>query len=328
MTSQIAVLEQKANSEEMLFEEAQDFEVLLNYLWESFGFDFRSYKRCSLMRQIRRRMRVVAIASYSDYIHYLKDHPEEFPALFESIPVNFTGFFRDSLVWEHIASEIIPQIIANKTSNELIKVWSAGCASGEEAYTLAILLVEALGVEQFKQRVRIYATDLDPEAIQQARQGSYSSNRVVGVPPAILARYFERINENYIFRQDLRRSIIFAQRNLLQDAPMSKVDLLLCRNTLMYFTLEGQIRALVRFYFGLRDSGFLVLGNTEMPTSCTNSTLFNLVHRQHRIFTKLPKAYTARLLIQAFQRPNKKSGDKPAAANPSHLPILNLRGEH
>jgi two-component system CheB/CheR fusion protein len=328
MTSQIAVLEQTANSEGMLVEEVQDFEVLLNYLWESFGFDFRSYKRCSLMRQVRRRMKVVAIARYRDYIHYLKEHPEEFPVLLEFILVNFTGFFRDPLVWEHIATEIIPRIIANKTSNELIKVWSAGCASGEEAYTLAILLAEALGVEQFKQRVRIYATDLDPEAIHQARQGTYSSNRVLGVPPAILARYFERIDENYIFRQDLRRSLIFAQLNLLQNAPMSKVDLLLCRNTLMYFTIEGQIRALVRFYFGLRDTGFLVLGNTEMPTSCTNSTLFNLVHQQHRIFTKIPKAYTPRLLIQAFQRLNKKSGDKPAAANPSHLPILNLRGEH
>ena len=187
-------------------------------------------------------------------------------------------------------------------SDELIKVWSAGCASGQEAYTLAILLVEALGIEQFKQRVRIYGTDVDLEAIHQARQGSYKSAQVVGIPPAILARYFERTAESYIFRKDLRHPIIFTQSNLLQNAPFSQVDLLVCRNTLVYFNTEGQIQALVRFHFGLKDSGFLVLGNTETPTTHTDSVLFTPVNRQHRIFAKLPKAYTPRLLITAFQQ--------------------------
>jgi two-component system CheB/CheR fusion protein len=302
MISEIAVLEQTANSAQMPFEEVQAFEALLNYLWESYGFDFGGYKRSSLMRRVGQRMEVVAIARYSDYIDYLKEHPEEFAALFESIPVNFTGFFRDPLVWDHIATKVIPRIIANKSSNELIKVWSAGCASGEETYTLAILLIEALGVEQFKQRVRIYGTDIDLEAIHQARQGSYSSAQVVGVPPAILARYFEQTNESYVFRKDLRRPLIFMQRNLLQNAPFSKVDLLVCRNTFIYFNIEGQIRALMRFHFGLRDSGFLVLGNTETPNLYTDSDLFTPVNWQHRIFAKVPKSYTPSLLIKAFKQ--------------------------
>jgi two-component system CheB/CheR fusion protein len=302
MISSNVVLDDTANSAPMPFEEAQVFEALLNYLWSSYGFDLTSYKRPSLMRRVRQQMKVVVIARYSDYIDYLKKHPEESTALFKSLPVNCTRFFRDPLVWNYIAGEIIPRIIANKSSDELIKVWSAGCASGEEAYTLAILLVEALGVEQFKQRVRIYGTDVALDAIHQARIGSYSSNQVVGVPTAILARYFERTDSSYIFRQDLRGSIIFTQRNLLQDAPFSQVDLLVCRNTLMYFNIEGQIRAEMRFHFGLKDSGFLVLGNAETLAPEIDSTLFTSVNRQHRIFAKIPKSHTPRLLIKAFQQ--------------------------
>ena len=290
------------NSVHRTYEDVQAFEVLLSYLGSSCGFDFTGYKRSSLMRQVQRRMQVVAHVCYRDYIDYLKEHPEELANLFQSLPINVTGFFRDLLVWDHIATAIIPHIIADKSPNKFIKIWSAGCASGEEAYTLAILLVEALGIEQFKQRVRIYGTDVDLEAIHQARQGSYSIAQVAGVPPAILARYFERTGESYIFCQDLRRPISFIQHNLLQDAPFSKVDLLLCRNTFIYFNIEGQIRALVRFHFGLKDSGFLVLGKTESPTHDTDSVLFTSVNRQHRIFGKLPKSYTPRLLIKAFQQ--------------------------
>lgn len=301
MASESAVLKRTANSALVPFEEAQAFEALLNYLWSSCGFDFKCYKRPILMRRVQRRMKLVAIARYSDYINYLKEHPEELAALFKFLPVNFTGFFRDPLVWNYIAGEIIPRIIANKSSGELIKVWSAGCASGEEAYTLALLLVEALGVEQFKQRVRIYGTDVAIEAIAQARQGCYSSNRATRVPPAILARYFERIDNSYIFRRDLRHRMIFAQHNLLQNAPLSQVDLLVCRNTLMYFNFEGQIRALVAFNFGLKDSGFLVVGNIETATLYTNIDLFTPVNWQHRIFAKVPQSYTPRLL-KAFQQ--------------------------
>ncbi|CAA9295675.1 Multidomain signal transduction protein including CheB-like methylesterase, CheR-like methyltransferase and BaeS-like histidine kinase [uncultured Leptolyngbya sp.] len=297
-----ALLELTASSEQILFEEAQEFEAFLNYLWESYSFDFTGYKRPSLMRRVQQRMEVIAIASYSDYINYLKKSPEEATLLFESLPVNCTAFFRDQQVWDEIATEIIPQIIANKSSDELIKVWSAGCATGEEAYTLAILLIEALGIEQFKQRVKIYATDASQEAIYQARQGSYSRNQVVGIPPGLLAKYFEQIDQRYSFRQDLRRRIIFAQSNLLQDAPISKVDLLVCRNTLIYFNLEGQLRALVRLHFGLRDSGFLVLGRSESPTATTGSALFSPVNQQQRIFTRVPKACTPKLFLKAFHQ--------------------------
>ena len=131
------------------------FEVLLDYLKLSHGFDFTGYKRSSLMRRVQHRMQQIHIKSLSDYISYLQAHPEEFIPLLNTILINVTDFFRDASAWEYVAEEIIPRIIAGKSESEPIRVWSAGCSTGEEAYTLAILLVEALGVEQFQKRVRI-----------------------------------------------------------------------------------------------------------------------------------------------------------------------------
>lgn len=279
------------------------FEALLDYLRVSHGFDFTGYKRSSLMRRVQHRMQMIQVESYSDYGDYLKEHPEEFIPLFNTIEINVTSFFRDAEAWDYVAESIIPRIIALKCESEPIRFWSAGCASGEETYTLAIVLAEALGVDQFRKRVKIYSTDVDKEALNQARLGSYDSSQVVGIPPTLLERYFERADERYIFRKDLRRSIIFSRHNLIQNAPMSKIDLLMCRNVLIYFNIESQIRTLVRFHFGLKDSGFLFLGKTEMmPTQITD--LFTPVNRQHRIFTKLPRTNVSlQVLIKALKRP-------------------------
>ena len=146
-----------------------DFEALLNYIRFSRGFDFTGYKRSSLMRRVQKRMQAVEIESYTDYMDYLEVHPQEFVHLFNTILINVTSFFRDSSAWDYLAKEIIPQILARKELDKPIRVWSAGCASGQEAYTLAILLAEALGVEKFRDSVKIYATDMDEEALNQAR---------------------------------------------------------------------------------------------------------------------------------------------------------------
>ncbi|MEW5859389.1 MAG: protein-glutamate O-methyltransferase CheR [Cyanobacteriota bacterium] len=297
-----AALNLTKNSNILPFEEGEAFEAFLEYFWETYGFNFTYYKRASLIRRVGQRMKLVAISNYKDYIKYLKAYPEESTALFEFVPVNYTHFFRDPETWGYIATEVIPHIIANKKSDELIKVWSAGCASGEETYTLAILLIEALGVEQFHQQVRIYGTDIDPEAIHLARQGKYSQNKIVGIPSAFRERYFEKINESYIFRRDLRHPIVFAQRSLLDNAPISQVDLLVCRNTLIYFNRTGQDRALYRLHFGLKDTGFLVLGNTEKPICINENNFFSVFSQTHRIYNKLPAAYTAHQLIDAFKQ--------------------------
>lgn len=276
------------------------FEALLDYLRQAHGFDFTSYKRSSLMRRMQRRMQVLDISSYSDYGDYLKKNSEEFTPLFSTIENNFTDFFRDALAWKHLATEILPRIIGGKPESEPIRVWSAGCASGEETYSLAIILDQALGREQFRARVRIYGTDVDADALNQARQANYRASQVVGIPSELLNQYFEPTEDNYIFCKDLRRSIIFAHHNLVGNAPMSQIDLLVCRNVLIYFNIESQTRIMIRFHFGLKDSGFLFLGNAEMiPTDITS--IFTSVNLQHRTFTKLPRVnLDRRLLIKAL----------------------------
>ncbi|HCF28340.1 MAG TPA: chemotaxis protein CheR [Cyanobacteria bacterium UBA11049] len=264
-----------------------EFENLLTYLKRNRGFDFTGYKRSSLVRRVQKRMQSLNIASFSEYMDYLAVNPNEFVSLFNTILINVTSFFRDRCTWEYIASEIIPQIVVRKGLNDQIRVWSAGCASGQEAYTLAIVLAEALGLEQFKSRVKIYATDIDEEALNQARYANYCIREVASVPEELLEKYFEHSNNVYTFHKDLRRAVIFGRHDLLKDAPISRVDLIVCRNSIMYFNAEAQSKIIARFHFALNDGGFLFLGKAEMLL--THSNIFHPVDLKQRIFTKVGK---------------------------------------
>jgi two-component system CheB/CheR fusion protein len=265
-----------------------DVEVLLDYLRRNRGFDFTGYKRNSLTRRIDKRMQAVGIPSYLDYEDYLEVVPEEFTHLFNTILINVTGFFRDPPAWEFLADEILPDILAARQSDEPLRIWSAGCASGQEAYTLAMLCAEVLGVDGFRERVKIYATDVDEEALNQARSARYSAKEVEGVPADLLQRYFERNGQgHFVFSKDLRRSVIFGRHDLIQDAPISRIDLLVCRNTLMYFNSEIQTHILGRFAFALREGGYLFLGRAEMLLA--HSSLFSAVDPSRRVFRQVPQ---------------------------------------
>ncbi len=273
-------------------------EALLDYLKRSRGFDFTVYKRTSLSRRIQKRMQLVGLDDYELYLDYLQVHPDEFPILFNTILINVTSFFRDSGSWEYLASDIIPRIIAEKGPDDPIRVWSAGCASGEEAYSVAILFADALGTEAFRERVKVYATDADDEALAFARQASYGQKQVASVPPEMLEKYFEQAGHRHVFHRDLRKSVIFGRHDLIQDAPISRIDLLICRNTLMYFNSEAQARILDRFHFALNEHGYLMLGKAEMLF--THSTLFTPVDLKRRIFAKQNKVNPRdRLLLVA-----------------------------
>lgn len=261
-----------------------DFEALLSYINRVRGFDFTGYKRSSLMRRVNKRLEAVGVSSYSEYIDRLEVDPQEFIHLFNTILINVTSFFRDPWAWEYLTTEVVPQIVANKEPQQLIRVWSAACASGQEAYTLAIVLAQALGVDQFKQRVKIYATDLDEEALSQARYATYSAREMIGLPVELRDLYFEYSNNQYTFRHDLRRSVIFGHHNLLVDAPISRIDLLVCRNTLMYFNAEAQAKILMRFHFALNQGGFLFLGKAETLFKYSDS--FTPVDLKRRIYIK------------------------------------------
>ncbi len=265
------------------------FEAVLEHLKSSRGFDFTGYKRSSLVRRVDRRMTQVGIASYTDYLDHLELHGAEFTALFNTILINVTGFFRDPEAWDHLRRDVLPALLAAKRPSQPLRVWSAGCASGEEAYTLAMVLAELLGPAEFRDRVKIYATDVDEEALAHARHGSYTEREVRGVAPELLDRYFDLVAGRYVFRKDLRRSLIFGRNDLVQDAPIPRVDVLVCRNTLMYFTAETQARILARFHFALAPAGILLLGKAEMLLSY--GALFTPVDLRRRVFQKAPRPH-------------------------------------
>jgi len=265
-------------------EVAEELEALLSYLKQSRGFDFTAYKRATLMRRVLVRMQTVGMGSFADYLDYLQVDSNEFTRLFNTILINVTSFFRDPQAWEFVASDVIPRLLGGTGARDPIRVWSAGCASGEEAYTIAMLLAEALGREQFRERVKIYGTDVDEEALSEARQAVYDSRRVEGVPPDLLQKYFDRQGERFVFDKELRHSVIFGRHDLNQDAPISRVNLLTCRNCLMYFNAEAQARILARFQFALIDGGILFLGKSE--TLLTHSVNFGAVDVKRRLFIK------------------------------------------
>jgi two-component system CheB/CheR fusion protein len=265
----------------------KDFEALLDYLKRTRGFDFTAYKRPSLMRRVTKRMQMIKIDSFSDYMDYLEVHPEEFAQLFDTILINVTSFFRDQPAWDFLAQQILPKILDARRSNEPLRIWSAGCASGEEAYSIAILLAETLGAEAFCDRVKIYGTDVDEETLNHARHASYSEKDLDPVSQELREKYFEHGSNRLVFRNDLRRPVIFGRHDLVQDAPISRLDLLICRNTLMYFNAEIQGRILARFHFALNDPSYLFLGRAEMLLTHTN--IFTPVEPKYRIFSKVPK---------------------------------------
>ncbi|MDQ2628189.1 MAG: PAS domain S-box protein [Actinomycetota bacterium] len=260
------------------------FEALLRYLRDSRGFDFTGYKRASLMRRVNHRMSQVGSESYEQYLDVLQASSDEFSALFNTILINVTAFFRDPDAWQYIDTDVIPRILAERGPDDPIRVWSAGCASGQEAYTLAILLAEALGPDGFRQRVKIYATDVDEDALTEARTASYDAKAVESVPQQYLDRYFEAVNGRYAFHKDLRRGVIFGRNDLVKDAPISRVDLLVCRNTLMYMNAETQRNVLGRLHFALSAQGTLFLGHAEMLLS--HSDRFTPLSLRHRVFRK------------------------------------------
>lgn len=294
-------------------EDMREFEGLLDYLKRTRGFDFTGYKRSSLIRRVRKRMQMISVDQFTDYIDRLEVNPDEFKQLFNTILINVTDFFRDTDAWDYLAQETVPRIVSAHPDGP-IRIWDAGCSSGEEACTIAILLAEAMQADAFRERVKIYATDADEEALKHAREATYTSKAVQNIPPALLEKYFERSsNGHYIFQKDLRRAIIYGRHDLVQDAPISRVDLIVCRNTLMYFNTQAQARILNNFHFGLHPDGFLFLGKSEMLL--THGNLFQPGELKQRIFTKVVQnAGRERLANFAPQ-----SGNETVSALPNHL---------
>jgi len=279
----------------------EDFETLLAYIKRDRGFDFGGYKRPSLMRRVRRRMESLHVDTFGEYLDFLQAHDNEFNELFNTILINVTAFFRDSDSWDYIRDEVVPKIVDRKERGSQIRVRSTGCASGEEAYTIEMVFGEVLGERGLSERVKIYATDIDKDALAQGRHGVYALKDVEPVPEPLREKYFEQQDGRFTFRRDIRRSVIFGRHNLIEDPPISHIDFLVARNTLMYLSPQKQAAILAKFHFALGEGGFLFLGKSELML--TRSNLFVPLDLKRRVFAPVPQPEPVLLLQRAAGSP-------------------------
>jgi two-component system CheB/CheR fusion protein len=239
-------------------------EIILERIREARSFDFRNYKRATLMRRIERRMSDRGVKTHADYLALLDREPDEFDALISSMLIKVTAFFRDQEIWDELSNKIVPAILSNKRPSEEVRIWCAGCSTGEEAFSIAMVMAEALEGAFSTYDIKVFGTDADEAAIGVARRGVYAADRVEGVPPQILARYFNRTQAGFAVKQEIRRAVVFGVNNLVKDAPISRLDLLICRNVFIYLDATLQKRVLTRFHYALLPHGVLVLGRAEL----------------------------------------------------------------
>lgn len=238
--------------------------AFLNQLRGRTGIDFRQYKTPTIVRRLSRLMATAGCDSLKDYLRHLTAHPEAYQRLTSTFLIKVTEFFRDPALFAYLREQILPGIIEHARRNGAeLRLWSAGCATGEEAYSLAIALAELLGDEIETMPIRIFATDLDADAIAFARRGIYPASALKEISPELLAKYFTRVDDAFAIKKRIRNLTVFGEYDLGQRAPFPRIDLVLCRNVLIYFTKELQQRTLQLFAFSLRPDGYLVLGKSE-----------------------------------------------------------------
>lgn len=249
------------------------------------GHDFRHYKRATVLRRIERRMQVTARADLSAYYEYLCNTPQETKALLDDMLIGVTNFFRDRESFESLERDVIPQLFshsANEASNSEVRVWSAGTSTGEEAYSLAMALNDYKAGTGADRKVQIFASDIDDRAITTGRAGLYPEAIITDVSPTRLRQYFVKEDNRYRVRKELRENVLFAKHSLLSDPPFSQMNLIVCRNLLIYLDREVQREILQMFHFALSPGGYLFLGNSESADMCHE--LFNPVDKKNRIF--------------------------------------------
>ncbi|GAX42480.1 signal transduction histidine hinase [Tolypothrix sp. NIES-4075] len=255
--------------------------------------DFTYYKHTTLKRRIFRRMVLYQIERLEDYLIYLQNHPAEVQALYEDVLINVTSFMRDPEAFEALKSKVFPIITKDKSPGIPLRIWVAGCATGEEAYSIAICLLEFLETQLIKPPIQIYATDISESAIERARLGIYKASQMQDVSPERLRRFFIQLDDGYQISKSVRELCVFAKQNLGADPPFSKLDLISCRNVMIYFSAQLQKKILPIFHYGLKSTGFLMLGTSE--TVGESLDLFSLVDKKYKIYAR--KLTQARLPI-------------------------------
>ena len=248
------------------------------------GVDFTGYKSGTFKRRLYRRMMLQRLESLERYLHYLENNPDEVQRLYQDILIHVTRFFRSPLAFDALREHVFPELLASRSAERPLRIWVPGCASGEEAYSIAIAVLEFLGDRAADVPVQIFGTDIADRAIDHARTGVYGEDIAADVSPERLQRFFTRHEYGYRVSQPVRELCVFSRQDLTRDPPFSQIDLVACRNVLIYMGAELQQRLLRLFHYSLTANGFLMLGESE--TVDQQPTLFAAVDKRNRIYSR------------------------------------------
>jgi chemotaxis protein methyltransferase CheR len=255
--------------------EYQELRMILNYLDNQRGFDFYGYHAAMLKRRIQKRLFATHCQNFHDYFEFIKNNPNELDQLIDVLTINVSRFFRNSLTFEHIQKMVIPNLNFTKTkeNDSSLRIWSAGCSNGEEAYSMAIILKEYLDKESSSVKPNIFATDIDKNALKQALKGTYYSKSIGNAKHSLLEKYFSKNGDQYCISDEIKKMIQFSFYDMLDKnstAPPESIfgnfDMVLCRNVLIYFNWEYQEIIFNKIYNSLKTNGYLILGEAEVPT--------------------------------------------------------------
>ncbi len=298
----------------------ETFHKLLSLLRKTCGVDFTQYKQTTIERRVERRMAVHRLERVEDYLRYVEANPSELDLLYRDILIGVTNFFRDREVFEELKNTVFPRTFQYRSSDQPIRLWSAGCSSGEEAYSLAITLLEYLGDKRSDYKIQVFGTELDDEAIRIARHGVYPKSIELDISADRLQRFFSRTDSEYQISRNIRDMLIFAEHNLGKDPPFSRLDLICCRNVLIYMQPALQKKVLRIFHYALNPDGFLVLGTSESVGDTAD--LFSLVDRKLKIYSKKNAPPTA-VFDMAFGPLNAPEIDH--IAREPHRPLMTVQ---
>ena len=262
----------------------EDLQHVFTLLQGASGLDFKQYKMPTILRRLQRRMALQKLTQLGQYVRFMQETPAEVQRLYRDMLIHVTRFFREPASFGALASQIFPRILEKRRGDSPIRIWVCGCATGEEAYSVAIALLEFLGEEASSTPIQIFATDVSESAIEHARNGVYAEAIVADVAPERLHRFFTKVDGSYRISKPVRDLCVFARQDLTRDPPFSKLDLILCRNVLIYMTAPLQRKLMTVFHYALKPSGFLMLGNAE--TIGTQNDLFTVLDKKHRIHAK------------------------------------------
>ena len=324
----MAYVAQVSNQDSVIDEEPEPepLQRILDLLQRRTRHDFSLYKPSTLHRRVERRMAIHDVATLADYAAFLQENPGEIDLLFKELLIGVTSFFRDTAVWDHLGSVVLPELLSRRTTERRLRVWVAGCSTGEEAYSLAMIFSEV--IQQRPQygdfTLQIFATDLSPEAIDVARRGRYPTSIAEAVSACRLAHFFTAREGCYAIRPEIRDMVLFAQQDVILDPPFTKLDMIACRNLLIYFDATLQRRLIPLFHYSLREGGVLLLGSAE--TVGRFGDLFRPIQSSLRLYQRQDDVPSggAEFMMKSFPPLSKLAREKPVSAN-DHTPSDNLQ---